>query len=262
MTKTTWPEWPEQDTVKAHDWRLHAVTAVSKDSPGFRRGDVLKMRFPLELRDGSTVQAGAPNIEALLLDYSARLDDEAQVAWTALDRDQNAFAEDAALFEVLQQRMASAVFAFNGIESFANEVSSYAYYRGFQYEQTQASGLVAVLDLKAVQWLHIEEKLSSVLPAYLKISSPKGTVLWQNFKRLKKIRSRIVHVKGVDRGNSDDRWLWEELLDPKGWDFGNQSRDLIGHYVPHIEGLNFRWFYKWPWAGAPTGGRDENYAPG
>lgn len=93
-----------------------------------------------------------------------------------------------------------------------------------------------------------------MMPTYLKIPSPKGTLPWQNFKRLKKIRNRVVHLKSADRGNSADPWLWEEVLDSRGWDFGNQARDLIGHYVPHIEGLNFRWFYKWPW-GEPRGDR-------
>lgn len=65
-------------------------------------------------------------------------------------REPNSFVEDVAFFEVLQKRLASVVFSFNGLESFANEVSSYAYLQGFQYEQTQTSGLIAILDLQAV----------------------------------------------------------------------------------------------------------------
>jgi hypothetical protein len=151
MPKSTRPPWPEQESVRNHDWRLHAVTAASKDGGGLHRGDVVKVAFPLRSPDGSTFQAGAPNIEALLLDYSARLDAEAKADWKKLSGAKNSFSEDATIFQVLQKRMASAVFAFNGIESFANEVASHAYFRGFQYEQTQRSELVAVLDLAAVQ---------------------------------------------------------------------------------------------------------------
>ena len=247
--KTRLPEWPEQDTVKSHDWRLYAVTAVSEDSGGFKRGDVIKAAFPLKLDDGTTVQAGAPNLDGLILDFAARLDVEArdlQAEMMALTAD-GRMVEDATLFEVLQKRMGSAVFAFTELESFANEVISNAYYQGFQYEQTQPSGIVAVRSYEdLLRHVSTDEKLASVLPAHLKLLSPKGGVHWRNFQRLKKIRNRIIHLKGADRGNSVDKSLWEEMLDPVACDFGNQMHDLIGYYVPHVIGLNFRWFYKWP----------------
>ena len=247
--KTKLPEWPEQDTVKSHDWRLHAVTAVSEDSGGLKRGDVIKAAFPLKLGDGTTVQAGAPNLDGLILDFAAKLDVEAVrlQAEMAAEAASGRMVEDASLFEILQKRMGSAAFAFTAVESFANEVISNAYYQGFQYEQMQPSGIVAVLSHEDVlRHVSTDEKLASILPAHLKLPSPKGGVHWQNFQRLKKIRNRIIHLKDGDRANSVDKSLWEQMLDPVACDFGNQMHDLTGYYVPQVVGLNFRWFYKWP----------------
>jgi hypothetical protein len=243
------PEWPEQDTVKSHDWRLHAVTAVSTDGGGFRRGDVIKVSFPLDLRDGTALHTGAPNPDGLILDLAAKFDVEAREMQARIKilTDAGEPVEDGLAFDLFQKRMAATLFAFTAVESFANEVIAHAYSRGFQYVRTPKKGEVETLDLEAVL-MHVstDEKICSVLPAYVNKKTPKGGVHWQNFRRLKKIRNRIVHLKGADRGNSTDHSLWEAMLDVSASDFGNQMHDLIGYFVPRVDGLNFRWFYKWP----------------
>jgi hypothetical protein len=243
-------QYPEQDTVKGEDWRLHAVTAVSQDGPGFKRGDVVKAAKLFSLRHGRVLSAGAPNIDALLLDYSAKLDAETK---PYLDQLRTAspgttHLEDTEFFDVAEKRMASAVFAFSAVESFANEVIAMGYFRGWQYSESGAAGQVETLPLERVlERVRTDDKLNLALPDYLKVKTPKGGVHWQNFSRLKKIRNRIIHLKGRDRGNSQDGWLWEELFNPLGWDFGHQMHGLIGYYVSHVTELNLRWFYKFPW---------------
>ncbi len=255
--KVAQEQYVEQDTVVNEDWRLHAVTAVSKESRAgameFKRGDVIKLPGTYRLHDGKAITVGAPNVNALLLDFAVRLDIESQ----DLLREIQAEAEHPALtmatfpdrkmFDGFEKRMASAVFAFTAIESFTNEIIEIAYGQGYRYEQKQKHGLVASLDIENVLWLTLDEKLGKVVPDALTIKSPKQTIHWDNFKRLKRIRNRIVHLKGQDRANSMDRSLWEEMLRPKAATFGRQMYDLVGYVYEQAPHLRLRWHHKWPW---------------
>jgi len=251
------PQYVEQDTVVNEDWRLHAVTAVSRDSRAgaieFKRGDVIKLPGTYRLHDGKAITVGAPNVNALLLDFAVRLDIETQDLLGEIQAEAKhpaltmATFPDRKIFDGFEKRMASAVFAFTAVESFANEIIEMAYGQGYRYEQKQKHGLVASLDIENVLWLTLDEKLGKVVADALNIKSPKQTIHWDNFKRLKRIRNRIIHIKGRDRANSTDRSFWEEMLRPKAANFGRQMYDLIGYVYEQAPHLRLRWHHKWPW---------------
>jgi hypothetical protein len=159
---------------------------------------------------------------------------------------------DKAVFDGMEQRTASAVFALTAVEAFTNEVISYAYAQGFKYEQKRKRTLIAVLDyVSALEDLRLEEKVGHLLPKVFKIASPRGTLPWQHFRRLIRLRNRIIHLKPQDYGASTDSSLWEDLLNPIDWDFAKQMHSLIGYFMQNMDRsglqLNTRWFYKVPY---------------
>jgi hypothetical protein len=246
--------YPEQDTVKGEDWRLYAVTAVSQDGGGYKIGDVIKRRRDLALPDGSAIQVGAFNPHALLLSFSARLDAKTKSLLDDIERIKDGPHRrfDKVVFDGIEQRIASAIFGITAVEAFANEVISYAYAQGFQYEQKRKRKLIEVLNYQsALEDLRLEEKIGYLLPQVFKTASPRGTLPWQHFRRLIRLRNRIIHLKPQDSGSSADSSLWEDLLSPHDGDFGKQSHALIGYFVKNMNQsglkLNTRWFYKFPY---------------
>jgi hypothetical protein len=79
------------------------------------------------------------------------------------------------------------------------------------------------------------------------VSSPKGTKLWDDFKNLKKLRDRIIHLKNNDITSSgpDIDTVWGILIRSQKINFPKQAHELIGHYISNQEG--HRWFKKYPY---------------
>ena len=147
--------------------------------------------------------------------------------------------------------MASVVFSFTAVESFANQAISRAYASGFRYEQqTRGNSSPTSLELGTVEReLALDEKLSRVLPLIFNVPTPKGTITWQSFKNLKKIRDRIVHPKTRDTEQSgpDADTLWKILLERPERFPSFQAYDIIGYFYERSAGEMPRWYANWPY---------------
>jgi hypothetical protein len=209
----------EHPNVNQHDWRLHAATAVSKPAL-LQNGELLDVGTVIKVagavkvaKTGETLQLGAPSVTAMFLDLAARLGkQEATLHREVIAMATNGITveDEPRVFDGIENRMASLVFALIALESFANEMIEEAYgIRGYRYAPTLKSGLTVSYDLEHVEnRVTLEEKLGVIVPESLSVSSPKGRTVWNHFKRLKELRNRISHFKGRDRGNSRDKTLW------------------------------------------------------
>jgi hypothetical protein len=248
----------EHPNVSLHDWRLHAVTSMTKPAIVFGQlydvGTVVKAAGPIRMaKGGTTLNLGAPSVTAMFLDMSAILDEQEKHLHAEVigmcSRPVTPSDENRVL-NGIEKRMASVVFAFTALESFANEIIEEAYgVRGFRYEPVQKDGLSASYDLEHVEYrLQLDEKLGVIVPEALSIKSPKGRTEWNQFVRLKDLRNRIIHYKGRDRGPSQDKTLWRELLSDKSSNFALQAYALVAFYYEQIpSGPVPRWFCRYPY---------------
>ena len=107
--------------------------------------------------------------------------------------------------------MQSIVFAFTALEAFVNEIIPSDY----KYEKKGKKATEIYTKEEIERWVSIDEKLDKIIPAILKVGTPKGRdQSWQGFKDLKNIRDRLIHMKSDDRKDSgpDAKTIWTALM--------------------------------------------------
>ena len=62
--------------------------------------------------------------------------------------------------------------------------------------------------------ISLGEKLENILPKILKVSSPKGNKVWDDFINLQELRHKIIHMKSVDREQTKytPNSVWSNLI--------------------------------------------------
>jgi hypothetical protein len=90
--------------------------------------------------------------------------------------------------------------------------------------------------------VQLDEKLKRVLPQAHNIKSPSGTKAWQDFKELKGLRDRLVHMKSIDRKASgpEHQTIWGLLLEKQPVAFPEVAYRLIACFEPLVR--DRRWF--------------------
>jgi hypothetical protein len=227
----------QDDLLEGEDGRYFAI-----DKLGTGLGSIATT----ETLGETIVSFGLPSAPALYLNRSRRaylsirdidpksLFDRHPTGWWPDDQ--------GPLFDFLEAFATHVVFAHSAVEAFANE----AIPEGFQYA-VERNGKEQFLPRSEIErWVSLEEKLHSVLPAALSLPSPKGKVTWENYRAIKKIRDRIIHVKTIDRRASgpEDETLWGTMLREHATPFCDYAHAIIGHYKS-VEGR--RWFRKYPY---------------
>ena len=128
------------------------------------------------------------------------------------------------------------------MEAFANEVIP----KEFEYpvEKKGEKTLLKKPDIE--RSINLDEKLHSVLPKALGVATPKGKKSWQQFKQLKKMRDRIIHLKSVDHSPSgpENESVWGMMLRSHGEPFCDYAHAMMGHYVL---ASNRRWYREYPY---------------
>lgn len=246
----------EHPNVSRHDWRLHAATSITQPTTVqgqfYDVGTVVKVSGPIKVsREESPLQLGAPSVTAMFLDMAATFDQqEANLRNEALALVGKPISpsDEQRLFDGCERRMAALVFAYTSLESFANEVIEHAYgVIGFRYEPVMKGELSVSYDLEHVEYkLQLDEKLGAIVPSALSVKSPRGRTEWNQFQRLKDLRNRIIHYKGRDRGPSQDKTLWRELLSDKSSNFALQAYTLIAFFYDQTPTIAPRWFCRYP----------------
>ncbi len=256
-TQATPYTFSEADNIANYDWRLGAVTTTIADSihsNGLRlsAGSVVLAVCPVQYDMKTMLLYNMPNVCALLLDFAHRLflessDILSQFTEISVDGFRTA-KNDGSLIEALERRMASAVFAFTAIEAFANEMIEEAYTKkNYSYSDPNPdTGKPYTLD-EIERWMPLETKLCGVLPEIAAVKRPKGTVLWQYFAQIRKIRHYVIHPKLPDRIQHapDAEVLWKMLTDSKFRDFAIDAKALMMHYAGNGS-HSARWLFKCP----------------
>lgn len=146
------------------------------------------------------------------------------------------------LFDYFESFSSHVVFSFTALEAFANESIP----REFEYEVEKKGQKKLIKKPDIERSINLDEKLHSVLPKALEVTSPKGKKLWQHYKLLKSMRDRIIHLKTVDRSSSgpEHESVWGMMLRSHGVPFCDYAHALMGHY---LLAANRRWHHEYPY---------------
>lgn len=228
----------QDDLLAKHDGRYFAIDK-------FNTGLAVLIKAE-KIGERDNVDFGLPSGPALFLNLARKSYTHIKgVEPTSMFRKwQNAKVpiNHSSLFDYFELLMSHVVFSFTALEAFANE----AVPSDYVYERTEKKQLKAFRKPEIERTLNLDEKLHSVLPLALGVPSPKGKKLWQNYRQLKQMRDRIIHLKTVDRSPSgpEKESVWGMLLRAHGEPFCDHAYALIGHYEPAI---NRRWFHNYPY---------------
>jgi hypothetical protein len=140
------------------------------------------------------------------------------------------------LYDCFESCMASATFAFQALEGYANEVISQHVTGRYTLRRKRP----VVVDSDELERLATtDEKIASILPELLKKKTPKGTKLWEEFRALKARRDATVHLKSKDQyphGTSalslDDGSLFYHFLSDDPVVFPRSSVRIIRYFAP------------------------------
>jgi hypothetical protein len=153
---------------------------------------------------------------------------------------QGTYPEDhGLLFDFFQELAAEVIFSFSAIEAFANENIP----DDFVYPtQDRSKNAISLVKPDIERHVMLDEKLKRVLPQARGIPSPAGTKPWQEFKELKKVRDRLIHLKSLDRKSSgpEHQTIWGLMLIDRKKNFAEIAINVIGSF-PSLT-LSRRWF--------------------
>jgi len=204
------------------DWRLQTQGSLSEDwkSPWtgemHRKGSKITVVSIVELTKKKHLTLPIPNATASCLNISKKtwLSARELRKTSGLDKsikNQVSFRCDSDAIDYLELIMQSIVFAFTALEAFVNEMVPSDY----KYEKKGKKATEIYTKEKIERWVSIDEKLDKIIPAILKVETPKGRDRsWQGFKDLKDIRDRLIHMKSDDRKSSgpDAKTIWTDLM--------------------------------------------------
>ncbi len=135
------------------------------------------------------------------------------------------------LYTFFEQSMAAAVFSFQSIEAYANQVISRLATAPMDVPRRNG---VETLDPDGLERrLGTDEKVHFVLPKLLNVPSPKGGQVWARYRELKSIRDSTVHLKSEDhyiRGRVDRESVYHRLLTASAASFPRAASHLIRHF--------------------------------
>lgn len=211
------------------DWRCQIVVRVvdATTVPGLGHlpsGAVGKGSGIIDYRSGR-IAFTLPNATALFLNLSKRHYDEAltvargfSVAPTLQSLD------DEATFAYLENIMASVVFAYTALESFANDEIT----DDFTYSVDKTKSTEVYDKSQIERFLSLEVKLGDILPAVCGVPSPKGVKIWQDYLALESLRHSVIHMKKVDREHVgySSQSVWSRLV-----------REPVPHLLPVAKGM-------------------------
>lgn len=230
------------------DWRLHVAIPGKRKAGGlFQKEDdvIIKGILPPFIFNKIKISFGLPNACALYIGNAYKLYKQAlDIRCQALNKIKFDRIPDNLAFAYFEKMMGSVLFAYSSIEAFANyEIPDDHYH----YKQKKI--LFLAESKKTVErWEPLEIKLCDILPEVLKIKSPKGEKEWQDYKGLKDIRDRIVHLKTIDQQakHGEPNTIWEILFKPDVPNCPNIAKNLISYFYKNNEEKKPRWFKNIP----------------
>lgn len=237
------------------DWRLQTITKLAEDwtspwsgetSP---KGTQITVVTVTKTKTGKTLTLPLPNASALMMSASQRAFQHASMLRRKSKIDESkmsdvTFRNYPEAFEYLESLMESVLTAHAGLEAFANDQIP----EDYEYVSHRRSEVILEVSDKEKIQRHVSlcEKLSVVLPEIIGVKSPKGnSKCWEDYRRLKKLRDRITHMKSEDRKSAqpDVDTVWHALVDSEP-PF-KQALAVIGYFAPHLKAAP-RWLQECP----------------
>lgn len=225
------------------DWRCHTVVRVAATTtvPGLGTlpvGAIGKAVGIVDYQSGR-IAFTIPSATGLFLNLSHRHYGEAlTIAQGFSVAPTLQTLHDDVSFAYLENIMASVVFAYTALESFANEEIP----DEFTYT-VEKNKCVEIYDKTQIErFLSLEIKLGDILPIVRSLPSPKGTKTWENYVALETLRHSIIHMKKFDREHVgySSRSVWSRIIkDPVPYsvavakaiiDYFYNSRSLKPHW--------------------------------
>ena len=136
-----------------------------------------------------------------------------------------------ALYAYFEQSMAAAVFSFQCLEAYANQVI--ARLATEPMGVPRRSGMEQLSPDQLERVLTTDEKLTVVLPQLMSVPSPKGRALWPQYRELKGVRDSTVQLKSIDhyvRGKVDRHSVYYRLLSRSPMVYPRIAAKLVRHF--------------------------------
>jgi hypothetical protein len=148
------------------------------------------------------------------------------------------------LFDYFGDFMAEVIFSFTALEAFSNEVIPQDFL--YSYKKTKNDPPRNLAKPEIERLISLDEKLKKILPSALNVKSFGGSVLWQDYKQLKAIRDRLIHMKSIDRKSSgaEHQTLWGLLLEKQNFVFPDIAANILQHFVSPAPGRRWLTMYK------------------
>jgi hypothetical protein len=255
--------YKEHPNLHKEDWRLQAVTTITKDAKLFtgrevKKGDTVKKYIQVNFNKGS-LGFGVPNSIALLLNLSHKLFQESKSQFNNLPINRSSkliqdIDEDKEIFDFYETFFASIILSYTSIESFANEYIPDNYI----YERT-IKGQKEFLNKQDIERkLPLDEKLLRILPKEMGVKFSTRSNRGPIYKSLKNKRDRIIHMKSKDRYPDPKKFpklqqkrlsdnIWNALISDPLFDGHEIALDIISHFVGSLsDEKQPRWFKKYP----------------
>jgi len=146
------------------------------------------------------------------------------------------------VFDYFESFASHVVFAFTALEAFANESIP----KDYTYRTEKKGESVQLSKIEIERTISLDEKLDCILPDALGVASPKGKKPWQQYKMLKKMRDRIIHLKSVDQSSSgyEQKSVWGMMLRSHDEPFCDHAHAMMGYY---LRTSNRRWHREYPY---------------
>lgn len=215
------------DSEQQPDWRLHATGTVAKpvvlpwNGQLVTPGTVFTVVTTADLPSNVELTVSLPSATALFFNIAHRSCLQARDIADRYDlrkstgRKRKVTLPESDAFAYFELMLESVVAAHTAIEAYANEMVPV----DFKYEYKKpGSKIIQVLAKADIErQISLCEKLASVLPAAYSVPKPTNMRGWADYKNLKKIRDRIIHMKAVDRKSSGPGvdTIWHALLTTK-----------------------------------------------
>lgn len=226
------------------DWRVWKAAVVASATPGplkVKPGDHIYVMTSLKSSLLSDISFVTPGPTALALSSAIT---SARAAELTLGRiklslaakprvgPQITDAELAHLYSYLEQSMTAAVFSFQALESYANQVIAESLEGTLSLKRTK--GTVTWTAAEIERNCSTEEKLGVIVGQLFGKQTPKGSKPWQGFVKLKSTRDATIHLKSPDqyvRGAPDKQTLYYQLLNNRPVEYPRWSIALLRYFA-------------------------------
>lgn len=246
------------------DWRIHTVLTLDENNFHPRTGAPLKAGDPVYLQTSTTTDRSkligfiTPSSTALALSIAMNASKKAkelkeEIKYTEirtpLGKALSVSPENVGvLYDFFEQCMISITFSFQALETLCNWDISVSDKISFPFLLKRGKEEESFNSIEELErHLTTEEKLNLILPKILGIESPKGKGVWANYKKLKRARDSIVHIKSKDQypnkeinKDVDESSLFFLFLNQDARFFPKTAIELILYFYSKEEGL-LRW---------------------